>query len=218
MELHFGLFISSSSLLTIPSLLKPFWLQGSESGGVVATLRTKRSYHHHYEVSPPLSVGATLTSHYSSATPGMERDGHRAEALAGAGEEDAARGRAAQESARGRAARGGANDEPHVDGWLEEAARGRAAQESARGRAVGGPGRAAAAEPRLGHPQAEDGWRFGDGYQRLVVDEAGVPQCELKIRDARRWLVSIASARCLAAAWGQNQVREVIHRGRSTLV
>ena len=70
MELHFGLFISSSSLLTIPSLLKPFWLQGSESGGVVATLRTKSGYHQHYEVSPPLSVGATLTSHYSSATPG----------------------------------------------------------------------------------------------------------------------------------------------------
>ena len=177
MELHFGLFISSSSLLTIPSLFKPFWLQGSESGGVVATLRTKSGYHQHYEVSPPLSVGATLTSHYSSATPGMERDGHRAEARAGAGEEDAARGRAAQESARGRAARGGASDEPHVDGWLEEAARGRAAQESARGRALGGPERAAAAEPRSGHPHGEDGLRFrDDGYQRLVVDEEGVPQ------------------------------------------
>ena len=65
----FGLFISSSSLLTIPSLLQPFWLNGSESGGVVATLRTKSGYHQHYEVSPPLFVGATLTSHYSSTLP-----------------------------------------------------------------------------------------------------------------------------------------------------
>ena len=144
----------------------------------------------------------------------MERDGHRAEARAGAGEEDAARGRAAQESARGRAARG-ASDEPRVDGLLEEAARGRAAQESARGRAVGGPGRAAAAEPRLGHPQAEDGWRFGDGYQRLVVDEAEVPQIlGAAAREDRGSALDAADAQYSASSRAGSDFQEPAEDGR----
>ena len=207
MELHFGLFISSSSLLTIPSLFKPFWLQGSESGGVVATLRTKRGYQRLSSTLRGLPSPLRWCYAYKPLQLCYSWMEHRADARAAAAEEDLARGRALQESARGRAARG-ASDEPRADARPEEAARGRVVQESARGRALGGPERAAAAEPRLGHPHGEDGWRFrDDGYQRLVVDEEGVPQSGTFSRRCRRV--------CYSDAHGQERRHSQVHRGRS---